>query len=121
MQKRHSSYSFSWTLIYSFGKYGPGMNGQSFTFMATCLLKRRKKASFKTLERISFEKTNLKFSLKYRNNKLLEDLIQTLHPETHLYCYGHYFTYRIHQNQKIAEKETIDLHKRPTIFIIHKM
>jgi 16S rRNA (cytidine1402-2'-O)-methyltransferase len=57
--------------------------GQSFH--ATCLLKRRKKASFKTLERISFEKQSQIFiETPYRNNKLLEDLIQTLHPETHL-------------------------------------
>jgi 16S rRNA (cytidine1402-2'-O)-methyltransferase len=48
--------------------------------MATCLLKRRKKASFKTLERISFEKTNLQIETPYRNNKLLEDLMQTCIP-----------------------------------------
>jgi 16S rRNA C1402 (ribose-2'-O) methylase RsmI len=64
--------------------------------MATCLLKRRKKASFKTLERISFEKTNLQIETPYRNNKLLEDLMQSI-PKRIVYCYGHYFTYRIHQ------------------------
>jgi 16S rRNA (cytidine1402-2'-O)-methyltransferase len=60
------------------------MNGQSFTFHI-CLLKRRKKASFKTLERISFEKTNPKFSLKLHTETInYWNLIQTLHPETHL-------------------------------------
>jgi 16S rRNA (cytidine1402-2'-O)-methyltransferase len=46
-----------------FGNDGLRNEWTKFYFsMATC--QRRKKASFKTLERISFEKTNLKFLLK---------------------------------------------------------
>ncbi|AWG20020.1 SAM-dependent methyltransferase [Flavobacterium faecale] len=104
-----------------------GMNGQSFTFHGYLPIEKdEKKASFKLLERISFEKNQSQIFIEtpYRNNKLLEDLIQTLHPETHL-CIATDITLPTEyiKTKKIAswKKETIDLHKRPTIFIIHKM
>lgn len=104
-----------------------GMNGQSFTFHGYLPIeKEEKKASFKSLEKISFEKNQSQIFIEtpYRNNKLLEDLLQTLHPETHL-CVATDITLPTEyiKTKKIAawKKETIDLHKRPTIFIIHKM
>ena len=104
-----------------------GMNGQSFTFHGYLPIEKdEKRASFKTLERISFEKNQSQIFIEtpYRNNKLLEDLLQTLQPETHL-CIATDITLPTEYNKtkKIAswKKETIDLHKRPTIFIIHKM
>jgi 16S rRNA (cytidine1402-2'-O)-methyltransferase len=104
-----------------------GMNGQSFTFHGYLPIeKEEKRASFKTLEKISFEKNQSQIFIEtpYRNNKLLEDLIQTLHPETHL-CIATDITLPTEyiKTKRIAawKKETIDLHKRPTIFIIHKM
>ena len=104
-----------------------GMNGQSFTFHGYLPIEKdEKKASFKRLERISFEKNQSQIFIEtpYRNNKLLEDLIQTLNPETHL-CIATDITLPTEyiKTKKIAawKKETIDLHKRPTIFIIHKM
>ena len=104
-----------------------GMNGQSFTFHGYLPIEKdEKKASFKSLERISFEKNQSQIIIEtpYRNNKLLEDLIQTLNPETHL-CIATDITLPTEyiKTKKIAawKKETIDLHKRPTIFIIHKM
>jgi 16S rRNA (cytidine1402-2'-O)-methyltransferase len=104
-----------------------GMNGQSFTFHGYLPIEKdEKKASFKSLERISFEKNQSQIFIEtpYRNNKLLEDLIQTLNPETHL-CIATDITLPTEyiKTKKIAawKKETIDLHKRPTIFIIHKM
>lgn len=104
-----------------------GMNGQSFTFHGYLPIEKdEKRASFKTLERISFEKNQSQIFIEtpYRNNKLLEDLIATLHPETHL-CIATDITLPTEyiKTKKIAswKKETIDLHKRPTIFIIHKM
>ncbi|MEN9908340.1 MAG: hypothetical protein RLZZ540_1489 [Bacteroidota bacterium] len=103
-----------------------GMNGQSFTFHGYLPIEKdEKRASFKSLERISFEKNQSQIFIEtpYRNNKLLEDLIQTLHPETHL-CIATDITLPTEyiKTKKIAawKKETIDLHKRPTIFIIHK-
>ena len=104
-----------------------GMNGQSFTFHGYLPIEKdEKKSSLKTLERISFEKNQSQIFIEtpYRNNKLLEDLIQILHPETHL-CIATDITLPTEyiKTKKIAawKKETIDLHKRPTIFIIHKM
>ena len=104
-----------------------GMNGQSFTFHGYLPIEKdEKRASFKTLERISSEKNQSQIFIEtpYRNNKLLEDLLLTLHPETHL-CIATDITLPTEyiKTKKIAawKKETIDLHKRPTIFIIHKM
>lgn len=104
-----------------------GMNGQSFTFHGYLPIEKdEKKASFKSLERISFEQNQSQIFIEtpYRNNKLLEDLLQTLNPETHL-CIATDITLPTEyiKTKKIAawKKETIDLHKRPTIFIIHKM
>ena len=104
-----------------------GMNGQSFTFHGYLPIeKEEKKSSLKILERISFEKNQSQIFIEtpYRNNKLLEDLIQILHPETHL-CIATDITLPTEyiKTKKIAawKKETVDLHKRPTIFILHKM
>ena len=104
-----------------------GMNGQSFTFHGYLPIdKDEKRASFKTLERTSFEKNQSQIFIEtpYRNNNLLEDLLQTLHPETHL-CIATDITLATEyiKTKRISawKKETIDLHKRPTIFIIHKM
>ncbi len=104
-----------------------GMNGQSFTFHGYLPIEKdEKKSSLKTLERISFEKNQSQIFIEtpYRNNKLLEDLIQILHPETHL-CIATDITLPTEyiKTKKITswKKETVDLHKRPTIFIIHKM
>ena len=104
-----------------------GMNGQSFTFHGYLPIEKdEKKSSLKSLERISFEKNQSQIFIEtpYRNNKLLEDLIQILHPETHL-CIATDITLPTEyiKTKKIAawKKETVDLHKRPTIFIIHKM
>ena len=104
-----------------------GMNGQSFTFHGYLPIEKdEKRASFKSLERTSFEKNQSQIFIEtpYRNNKLLEDLIQTLHPETHL-CIATDITLPTEyiKTKKISawKKEAIDLHKRPTIFIIHKM
>jgi 16S rRNA (cytidine1402-2'-O)-methyltransferase len=104
-----------------------GMNGQSFTFHGYLPIEKdEKRASFKNLEKISFEQNQSQIFIEtpYRNNKLLEDLLQTLHPETHL-CIATDITLPTEyiKTKKIAawKKETIDLHKRPTIFIIHKM
>ncbi len=104
-----------------------GMNGQSFTFHGYLPIEKdEKKAALKNLERISFEKNQSQIFIEtpYRNNKLLEDLLQILHPETHL-CIATDITLPTEyiKTKKVAawKKENVDLHKRPTIFIIHKM
>ena len=104
-----------------------GMNGQSFTFNGYLPIeKEEKKSALKFLEKLSFDKnqTQIFIETPYRNNKLLEDLIQILHPETHL-CVATDITLPTEyiKTKKVAswKKEKIDLHKRPTIFILHKM
>ena len=104
-----------------------GMNGQSFTFNGYLPIeKEEKKSALKFLEKLSFDKNQSQIFIEtpYRNNKLLEDLIQILHPETHL-CVATDITLPTEyiKTKKITawKKEKVDLHKRPTIFIVHKM
>ncbi|MFC5682820.1 SAM-dependent methyltransferase [Flavobacterium sp. MAHUQ-51] len=104
-----------------------GMNGQSFTFHGYLPIEKDdKRTALKSLERLSFEKNQSQIFIEtpYRNNKLVEDLIQILHPETHL-CIATDITLPTEyiKTKKISawKKENVDLHKRPTIFIIHKM
>ncbi|VXB57295.1 conserved hypothetical protein [Flavobacterium sp. 9R] len=104
-----------------------GMNGQSFTFNGYLPIeKEEKKSALKFLEKLSLDKNQSQIFIEtpYRNNKLLEDLIQILHPETHL-CVATDITLPTEyiKTKKIAawKKEKVDLHKRPTIFIVHKM
>ncbi|MGL4519497.1 MAG: SAM-dependent methyltransferase [Phocaeicola sp.] len=104
-----------------------GMNGQSFTFNGYLPIEKdEKKSALKFLEKLSFDKNQSQIFIEtpYRNNKLLEDLIQILHPETHL-CVATDITLPTEyiKTKKINawKKEKVDLHKRPTIFIVHKM
>ena len=104
-----------------------GMNGQSFTFNGYLPIDAaEKKSTIKGLEKLSQDKNQSQIFIEtpYRNNKLLEDLLQTLQPATHL-CIATDITLptefiktaRVQDWKKIK----VDLHKRPTIFIIHKM
>lgn len=104
-----------------------GMNGQSFAFNGYLPIdKGEKKSALKNFEKLSQDKNQSQLFIEtpYRNNKLLEDILQTLQPGTHL-CIAaditlpteYIKTFRV-QDWK---KTKIDLHNRPTIFIIHKM
>ena len=104
-----------------------GMNGQSFTFNGYLPIdSAEKKSTLKSLEKLSQDKNQSQIFIEtpYRNNKLLEDILQTLQPSTHL-CIATDITLptefiktaRVQDWKKI----TVDLHKRPTIFIIHRM
>jgi 16S rRNA (cytidine1402-2'-O)-methyltransferase len=61
-----------------------GMNGQSFTFHGYLPIEKGKKVVLKNLEKISLEKNQSQIFIEtpYRNNKMLEDILQALHPET---------------------------------------
>ena len=104
-----------------------GMNGQSFTFNGYLPIEKgEKKSALKNLEKLSQDKNQSQIFIEtpYRNNKMLEDILQALNPSTYL-CIATDITLPTEyiKTKKIAawKKETIDLHKRPTIFIIHKM
>ena len=104
-----------------------GMNGQSFTFNGYLPIdKSEKKQAIKGLEKLSFEKNQSQLFIEtpYRNNKLLEDMLQTLQPNT-LLCVACDITLPTEYIKTFAvsnwKKQKVDLHNRPTIFIIHKM
>ena len=64
-----------------------GMNGQSFAFNGYLPIdKLDKKVALKNFEKGSQDKNQSQLFIEtpYRNNKLVEDLLQTLHPNTHL-------------------------------------
>jgi len=66
---------------------GSGMNGQSFAFNGYLPIdKSEKKAALKNLERLSMEKNQAQIFIEtpYRNNKLLEDILQSLQSSTRL-------------------------------------
>lgn len=103
-----------------------GMNGQSFTFNGYIPIdKQERKTTLKRLERLSHElnQTQLLIETPYRNNKLLEDMVSTLHPQTRI-CVACDLTlpteYILTQTAKEWRHTKEDLHKRPAIFLIHK-
>jgi len=106
---------------------GSGMNGQSFAFNGYLPIdKSDKKTTLKNFEKLSFDKNQSQIFIEtpYRNNKLVEDILQILQPNTHL-CIAcditlpteYIKTFRVADWKKIK----IDLHNRPTIFIVHKL
>lgn len=105
---------------------GSGMNGQSFAFNGYLPIdKGDKKAALKSYENLSNSKNQSQIFIEtpYRNNKLLEDLLQVLQPNTHL-CIATDITLPTEyiKTLRVADwkKVKVDLHNRPTIFIIHK-
>ncbi|NNE31381.1 MAG: SAM-dependent methyltransferase [Winogradskyella sp.] len=103
-----------------------GMNGQSFTFNGYLPVdKSEKKAKLKNLERLSQEQKQAQIFIEtpYRNMKMLEDISQTLHPNTRV-CVACDLTLPTEYIRTKTAKEWSnnkeDLHKRPSIFIIQK-
>jgi 16S rRNA (cytidine1402-2'-O)-methyltransferase len=105
---------------------GSGMNGQSFAFNGYLPIdKGDKKTALKYFERTSEERgqSQLFIETPYRNNKLLEDLLQLLQPNTHL-CIAADITLDTEfiKTKTVAQwkKDKPDLHNRPAIFILHR-
>lgn len=103
-----------------------GMNGQSFTFNGYLPIdKSERKAKLKQLERLSFEQNQSQIFIEtpYRNNKMLEDICSALQNQTRL-CVACDITLPTEyiKTKTVAEwkRTTVDLHKRPAIFIIQK-
>ncbi|MEO4004551.1 SAM-dependent methyltransferase [Flavobacterium sp. CAU 1735] len=104
-----------------------GMNGQSFAFNGYLPIdKSEKKQALKNFEKLSSDKNQSQLFIEtpYRNNKLFDDLLQTLQPGTHL-CIACDITLPTEfiKTRTVNEwkKNKADLHNRPCIFIIHKM
>ncbi|RYH74824.1 SAM-dependent methyltransferase [Flavobacteriaceae bacterium 144Ye] len=103
-----------------------GMNGQNFAFNGYLPIdKAERKSALKRLEKLSFEQnqTQLFIETPYRNNKMLEDICSLLHQNTRI-CIACDITlpteYIKTQTVNEWKKTKIDLHKRPSIFAIHK-
>jgi 16S rRNA (cytidine1402-2'-O)-methyltransferase len=103
-----------------------GMNGQNFAFNGYLPIdKGERKAKLKQLERLSAEQhqTQLFIETPYRNNKLLEDICATLQSQTRV-CVACDITlpteYIKTKTVEEWKRTTVDLHKRPAIFIIQK-
>lgn len=103
-----------------------GMNGQSFAFNGYLPIdKNERKSEIKRLERLSFEQNQSQLFIEtpYRNNKLLEDLFSYLDKNTEI-CVACDITLPTEfiktQSSNAWKKNNVDLHKKPTLFIIHK-
>ncbi len=103
-----------------------GFNGQNFSFNGYLPIdKRERKLEIKRLERISAEQqqSQLFIETPYRNNQMLESLVSTLHPQTNI-CVACDITlpteYIKTHTANDWKKIKVDLHKRPTLFIIQK-
>jgi len=103
-----------------------GMNGQSFAFNGYLPIdKGERKSEIKRLERLSFEHNQSQIFIEtpYRNNKMIEDLSSILENNTNV-CVACDITLSTEfiktQSANAWKKNKVDLHKRPTIFIIHK-
>ncbi|MCB0450822.1 MAG: SAM-dependent methyltransferase [Confluentibacter sp.] len=105
---------------------GSGMNGQRFAFNGYLPIdKGERKSEIKRLERLSFEQdqSQLFIETPYRNNKMLEDLCSVLDQNTNI-CVACDITLPTEfiktQTASQWKKNSVDLHKRPTLFILHK-
>lgn len=103
-----------------------GMNGQSFAFTGYLPIdKNEKKSALRSLEKWSQEKNQAQLFMEtpYRNNKFLEDILTTLHPQTNL-CIACDITLPTEfiktKTVNDWKKQKVDLHNRPCIFIIQK-
>ncbi|MCK5815170.1 MAG: SAM-dependent methyltransferase [Flavobacteriaceae bacterium] len=103
-----------------------GMNGQSFTFNGYLPIdSSERKRTLKQLEKLSFDKNQSQIFIEtpFRNGKMLDDLKAALSPGTSL-CVATDITLISEYIRTLTiqqwKKERPDLHKRPTIFIIHK-
>ncbi len=103
-----------------------GMNGQNFAFNGYLPIdKSERRKALKDLERESFNKNSSQVFIEtpYRNNNMLEEMCNALSPSTNV-CVASDITlhteYIKTQTVKEWKHTRVDLHKRPTIFIIHK-
>jgi 16S rRNA (cytidine1402-2'-O)-methyltransferase len=103
-----------------------GMNGQNFAFLGYLPVKPAERIkTLKEIERRSAieKQTQIFIETPYRNMKLFEDLMATMHPLTRL-CIAADLTIESEyiRTQTISnwKKQQPDLNKRPAIFLIYK-
>jgi len=103
-----------------------GLNGQSFAFVGYLPIKKPDRIKrLRELERRSQveNQTQLFIEAPYRNNHLFEDILNTCGSETKI-CIATDITLESEfiktKSVKEWKKNTPNLHKRPSIFLIHK-
>jgi 16S rRNA (cytidine1402-2'-O)-methyltransferase len=103
-----------------------GFNGQSFRFVGYIPVKDPQRTkTIKELERLAQvnSETQIFIETPYRNNALLEELIKHCHPNKTKLCIAADITApeQFIQTKTMAQwaKAKPDLHKRPTIFLMH--
>ncbi len=101
-----------------------GMNGQNFEFHGYLPIdKNERKRKLKELEKESSfkNKTQIFMETPYRNRKLVEDLISTLQNNTQL-CIATHVSLPdesiVSQAISLWRNHNIDIHKKPSIFLI---
>lgn len=102
-----------------------GMNGQQFQFHGYLPIENQQRTkAIKELETESAKKkcTQIFIETPYRNNQLIEALLKTCHPSTKL-CIAVDLTGKNEwiKTKTIAawQKEKINIHKRPAIFLLY--
>ncbi len=105
---------------------GSGFNGQNFAFNGYLPIdKSERKQAIKRLEKLSsdYNQSQIFIETPYRNNKILEDLTIVLQSYTKI-CVACDITLPseviLTKTAKQWKNCKLDLHKRPTIFIIQK-
>lgn len=103
-----------------------GFNGQNFAFIGYLPIDRsNRKSELRRLEKLSQDSNQSQIFIEtpYRNNKLLQDMVAILNDQTKICvaCDISLPTEYI-KTKTVGEwkKNMVDLHKRPTIFVIHK-
>jgi 16S rRNA (cytidine1402-2'-O)-methyltransferase len=101
-----------------------GFNGQKFAFHGYLPIdKSEKRSTLKNLEKEAQQKdqTQIFMETPYRNDKFLEDVLQTLQPST-LLCIACDITLETEfiKTKSVAQwkKDKVSLHHRPAIFLI---
>ena len=101
-----------------------GMNGQSFIFHGYIPIEKEKRIKYiQTMEKdsVNNKRTQIFIETPYRNNQLFKELIDTCNLKTQL-CIATDITAPTEfiQTKSIAqwEKIAIDLHKKPTVFLL---
>lgn len=102
-----------------------GMNGQSFAFNGYLPIDSTERSkAIKKFERLSRESQQSQAFIEtpYRNEKLFEEFLKRLHPSTEI-CVAVDITLetQVIKTKTVTEwkKTTLDLQKRPAVFIIH--
>ncbi|WP_338730894.1 SAM-dependent methyltransferase [Mangrovimonas cancribranchiae] len=103
-----------------------GMNGQNFAFNGYLPIdKKDRKKELKRLEQLAYKHNQAQLFIEtpYRNNKMLEDICQSLNNDTRV-CVACDITLPTEyiKTKTVSEwkKNSVDLHKRPTLFIIYR-